>query len=186
MISGTFTTKLTRSCIELSSVHRATHNCLAWKMNRDQLIEQYFKSGLNHKEIISVLATKYHLTLSLRHLKRILKRHDLYRRKHKSSNDRVIGFLQDQLRKSGKLHGYRWMHFKCIQNGLVVTQDTVRFLLQILDPAGVEQRKRRRLRCRKYKGIGPNYIWHLDSYDKLKPYGVCVNGCIDGFSRRII
>lgn len=29
-------------------------------------------------------------------------------------------------------------------------------------------------------------MWHIDSYDKLKPYGICINGCIDGFSRNII
>lgn len=33
---------------------------------------------------------------------------------------------------------------------------------------------------------GPNYLWHVDGYDKLKPYGFCIHGCIDGFSRRII
>lgn len=25
-----------------------------------------------------------------------------------------------------------------------------------------------------------------DSYDKLKPFGICTNGCIDGFSRKMI
>ena len=33
---------------------------------------------------------------------------------------------------------------------------------------------------------GPNYIWHIDGYDKLKPYGFCVHGAIDGYSRRIM
>ena len=33
---------------------------------------------------------------------------------------------------------------------------------------------------------GPNYILHIDSYDKLKPFGFCINGCIDGFSRKIL
>ena len=27
---------------------------------------------------------------------------------------------------------------------------------------------------------GPNYLWHMDSYDKLKPYGISIHGCIDG------
>lgn len=27
---------------------------------------------------------------------------------------------------------------------------------------------------------GPNYTWHLDGYDKLKPYGFCIHGCMDG------
>ena len=26
----------------------------------------------------------------------------------------------------------------------------------------------------------------MDSYDKLKPYGICINGCIDGYSRNVI
>lgn len=26
----------------------------------------------------------------------------------------------------------------------------------------------------------------MDSYDKLKPYGIAINGCIDGFSRHIM
>lgn len=51
---------------------------------------------------------------------------------------------------------------------------------------GVELRGRRRLCRRSYFAKGPNYIWHLDSYDKLKPFGICINGCIDGFSRKII
>ena len=33
---------------------------------------------------------------------------------------------------------------------------------------------------------GPNFIWHIDGYDKLKPYGFCVHGAIDGYSRHIL
>lgn len=33
---------------------------------------------------------------------------------------------------------------------------------------------------------GPNFIWHIDGYDKLKPYGFCIHGAIDGYSRRIL
>ena len=33
---------------------------------------------------------------------------------------------------------------------------------------------------------GPNFAWHADGYDKLKPYGFPTHGCIDGFSRRFI
>ena len=28
---------------------------------------------------------------------------------------------------------------------------------------------------------GPNYIWHADGYDKLKPFGITIHGCIDGW-----
>lgn len=39
-------------------------------------------------------------------------------------------------------------------------------------------------RC--YYSEGPSYVWHLDGYDKLKPYGFPIHGCIDGFSRKIL
>ncbi|XP_031333807.1 uncharacterized protein LOC116176151 [Photinus pyralis] len=55
-----------------------------------------------------------------------------------------------------------------------------------MDPVGVLTRKRRRLQRRKYWNKGPNYIWHVDGYDKLKPFGICISGCIDGFSRKIM
>lgn len=95
-------------------------------------------------------------------------------------------FLMQNVRNHSQLHGYRWMHLKCLQHNLVVTQETVRLLLHILDPEGVETRSRRRLRRHQHKNKGPNFLWHMDCYDKLKPFGICVSGCIDGFSRKII
>ena len=58
--------------------------------------------------------------------------------------------------------------------------------LKILDPEGVNKRSRNRLQRRPYNGKGPNFIWHLDGYDKLKPYGFCVHGCVDGYSREVM
>uniref|UniRef100_A0AAV2JAX6 Integrase core domain-containing protein n=1 Tax=Knipowitschia caucasica TaxID=637954 RepID=A0AAV2JAX6_KNICA len=78
------------------------------------------------------------------------------------------------------------MYAKCRQSGLRVRKEDVRLVLKELDPTGVQARKSRRLRRRNYFPKGKNFIWHFDSYDKLKPYGICVNGCIDGFSRKII
>ncbi|XP_074653583.1 uncharacterized protein LOC141907741 [Tubulanus polymorphus] len=78
------------------------------------------------------------------------------------------------------------MHFKCTQHGLRIPQNVVRLLLGILDPEGVKQRITKRLRRRLYENPGPNAIWNVDGYDKPKPFGFCVSGCIDGFSRLII
>ncbi|XP_054260144.1 uncharacterized protein LOC128984801 [Macrosteles quadrilineatus] len=69
---------------------------------------------------------------------------------------------------------------------LALKQTTVRSILKELDPVGLDLRTRKRLRRRIYKNKGPNYLWHLDAYDKLKPYGICVHGCIDGFSRKLM
>ena len=154
-------------------------------MDRDELITLYFNLGFTQKETLYFLISKHDILLSLRHLRRILKRLSLYRRQYSDIVD-VAVFIYEKLTTSSQLHGYRWMHSLCVANGLKVSRDRVRLLLQILDPVGVDQRRRHRLQRRLYQGVGPNFTWHIDSYDKLKPYGICINGCIDGFSRKLI
>ena len=78
------------------------------------------------------------------------------------------------------------MHAKMLNAGMLVRKEDVRFLLANIDPKDSQERKSRKLRCRQNHSKGPNYIWHVDSYDKLKPYGICINVCIDGYSRKIM
>jgi len=59
-------------------------------------------------------------------------------------------------------------------------------ILRELDPRGVDDRMRRRLVRRTYHAVGPNAVWHIDGYDKIKPFGLCVGGCVDGFSCKVI
>ncbi|KAJ8298966.1 hypothetical protein KUTeg_023026, partial [Tegillarca granosa] len=113
--------------------------------------------GLRQKEIVEILSNLYGIFLSDRQLRRILKRYNLYRYKNRSDIVEVAEFINDQIGMSGQFHGYR-----------------------------CRQRRRRRLVRRRYYAKGPNFIWHLDSYDKLKPYGIAINGCIDDFSRHVI
>ena len=135
---------------------------------------------------MSFLAFGYNKIISKATLKRILKRLHLSRKSNYSDIVDVALFVIKELENSGQLHGYRWMHQKCINAGFIVPRDTVHDLLKLLDPAGISIRKRKRLRRRQYVSKGPNYVWHIDSYDKLKPYGIAINGCIDGFSRNVI
>lgn len=151
----------------------------------DKLIKLYFELGMLYKEILLTLAERHNIVLSERHLKRKLSRLNLRRRQYSNDTD-VISFIQGQLISSGQLCGYRMMHAKCLQNGLRVRKEDVRLILKELDPDGVECRKGRLLRRRAYFSKGPNYLWHVDGYDKLKPYGLCISGCIDGYSRKII
>ena len=79
------------------------------------------------------------------------------------------------------------MHQRLVINhGLVTTREIVRQVLKTFDPEGVELRPRHRLRRRVYRAKGPNYLWHIDGYDKLKPFGFCVHGAIDRYSRRVL
>lgn len=69
---------------------------------------------------------------------------------------------------------------------LVVTRETTRTVLGALDPEGVSKRRKGELQRRRYMCKGPNYLWHMDGYDKMKPYGFCIHGAIEGYSRRIL
>ena len=55
-----------------------------------------------------------------------------------------------------------------------------------MDPEGCERRKSKSLKRRSYFSSGLNYTWHVDGFDKLKPYGFPIHGCVDGWSRKII
>ena len=70
--------------------------------------------------------------------------------------------------------------------GLRVSRIVVQEFVKELDPEGSELRKSHCLKRRQYHNPGPNYAWHVDGYDKLKPWGFPIQGCIDGYSRRIM
>lgn len=52
--------------------------------------------------------------------------------------------------------------------------------MQTIDPDGINIRKAHRMERRKYRINGPNNVRHVDGNDKLKPYGLCIHGAIDG------
>ena len=99
----------------------------------------------------------------------------------------IVDTIENEQEGSGRLIGYQLMHQKLgLSYGLVVDRETVRVVMKALDPEGVERRSRHRLVRRKYQTGGLNFIWHIDGYDKLKPFGFCIHGAIDGFSRCIM
>ena len=69
---------------------------------------------------------------------------------------------------------------------MVVSRETVRHTLKLLDPDGVERRTQHKLKRRAHSAKGPSSICLLDGYDKLKPFGLYIHGAIDGYSRRIL
>ena len=155
--------------------------------DRDHLISIYFNLGFAYNEIVTFLKKCHGIQLSVRHLKRVLKSKGLRRRIHKSHLEHVLNAVREELNGSGNSIGCRQMHRRMvIDHSLVIDKETVRIILKHLDPAGVEYRSRRTFRRKLYSTNGPNHLWHLDGYDKLKPFGFPVHRCIDGFSRRIL
>ena len=56
----------------------------------------------------------------------------------------------------------------------------------MVSPADTLLRRQHWLRRQKYKSCGPNWDWHVDGHDKPSPWGLCISGVIDGFSRKIM
>ena len=156
-------------------------------LSREELIHVYFIRGLSYDEILNMLSIHHGITLSKRHLHRLLRDQGLSRRINKSNLNDVFDFLDHSISEtSSKNFGYRQMTQRLRGLGYVVDRETVRMCIKELDPEGVLERSRHRLVRRTYVTRGPNYLWHMDGYDKLKPYGFCIHGAIDGFSRKIL
>ncbi|KAL5021622.1 hypothetical protein ScPMuIL_000777 [Solemya velum] len=72
------------------------------------------------------------------------------------------------------------------RHGIVVSRSVVCTLLREMDPDGVESRRHHNFNRRTYTNKGPNFLIHIDGYDKLKHYGFAIHAAICGYSRRIL
>ena len=154
--------------------------------NRRAVIKNYFSVGFSYQEILAFLSSHHGLEISLRQLHRYLRRLGLFRRRNNDDLNNVILKMKREISSSSSCFGYRLMHQKLRQMGVTTDQETVRLTLTALDPEGVICRSRKRLKRRIYISKGRNYMWHIDGYDKLKPFGFSIHGCMDGYSRKII
>ena len=58
--------------------------------------------------------------------------------------------------------------------------------MKTINPKGVDRSKARKLKRRVFVSQGPNFMRHIDGYDKLKSFGFPIHGAIDGFSRKTL
>ena len=153
----------------------------------EDLVKHYFRLSFTIDEIVGFLLFSHHIVTSRTTVKRILKRLGLRRYGVESRLEVIVQKILE-LHSTGYMDlGYKalWKVLNSICN-VRVGQETVRIALKIIDPDGVHLRSQHRLRRRQYTSKGPNYVIHIDGYDKLKPFGIAIHGCVDGYSRRIL
>ena len=158
-------------------------------VNRDNLIRSYFLQGFTNSKIAGFLALHHGIILSVQTVKRILKRLRLRRAKcnNESPLEQIVSVILEEVENScGSFMGYCQLtrHLRQKYN-MQVTRDTVmKFsVLLILKEWSV---KRCTLKRRRYITPGPNFLWHVDGWDKLAHFGIFIHGAVDGFSRRIL
>jgi hypothetical protein len=103
--------------------------------------------------------------------------------------DECVKALQDALAE-GIIRGYGhrllWAHLRRFQ--LRVRISDMREIIRALDPANVRHRKpgMTTITRGEYICAGPDDVWSIDGYDKLKRWGINIYGAIDAYSRRLI
>ena len=152
----------------------------------EQLIQYYFYKGFAYLDICRFLSQYHNIEISLSTLKQRLKRLNLKRHNPEYNLDFVRNEIIALLEGPHSSRGYRSIWHSLQLNGTRVPRRVVELLLGELDPEGVAERRRHRLKRRTYHNPGPNYAWHCDGYDKLKLFGFPIHGCMDGWSRKII
>lgn len=103
-------------------------------------------------------------------------------RSNESLLEQIVTAILEELENScGSFMGYRQFTRRLRRKyNLQVRRDTVMRSLLIIDPEGVEDRRRRRLKRQRYRTPSPNFIWHVDGWDKLAPFGIFIHGAVDG------
>ena len=159
------------------------------EFDEESTIKYYFCSGFEYKEILSHLKKRHNHSISKRTLLRRLKSYGLSRRHHQVSPNNYLQLrtrLEEIIKGPGSCAGYRTVWHTLQIEGFQVPRNVIATLLKELDPEGTDFRKARRLKRREYHNPGPNYAWHIDGYDKAKPWGFSIHGGIDGFSRKVL
>ncbi|EFP76905.2 uncharacterized protein PGTG_02366 [Puccinia graminis f. sp. tritici CRL 75-36-700-3] len=159
---------------------------------RASLLSSHSK-GLNLEEIQARLAQETGVIVCIQTVKRYLQTLQLKLLVNdleagKVSMDDIFEAVNHA--RTSLLHnntGYRRMRVLLMrQYNIRIPRQLVYDVLKELDPIGMAPRLRQGFKHRIYRTYGPNHIWACDGHDKLKPYGICVYGFVDTWSRKIL
>ena len=137
--------------------------------------------------MIALLVKEYHnIPVSIRTLKRWLKKLGLKRRRNPRPEIAVRCIIESEIKITNSIKGYRSIWHKLKVNGIQVNRDDVMNIIKDINPEECRNCRARKLERRIYTSPGRNTVWHADGYDKLEPYGFPIHGYIDGFSRKVL
>ena len=153
----------------------------------EEVIEYYFNVGTQFKKMVLLLERYHDTKMSVSTLKRHLRTRGLKRKGRVPIDMSIRRLIETEVHNSSGIKGYRSIWHKLRVNyGIVTNRDEVMKVLKEINPEQSKDRKARKLKRRIYSSPGPNHVWHADGYDKLKPFGFPIHGCVDGFSRKVI
>ena len=86
-------------------------------------------------------------------------------------------FLRAETAGNRQMQGYWSLHLHAVYATYVISQNTVRQMIKLLDPEVVE--------LRHYQNKSLYMVQHVDFYHKLKPYCTAFIYCMNGFSHHV-
>ena len=152
----------------------------------EELIRSYCYGGFKYDEIRELLEKNHDINMSIATLKRQVKAYGRKRKKPEYDVNEVREKIRGLLDGPGCSGGYRTVWHTLEMQGIRVPRKILQEILKDVDPDGTAERKAHRLQWRTYHNRGPNDVCHCDGYDKLKPFGFPIHGCIDGCSRKML
>ncbi|XP_078495651.1 uncharacterized protein LOC144751196 [Ciona intestinalis] len=176
----------TTCACQIRLAYKFCPHCGSAVNSEELLIKRYFLREFKYCTINEFMSKYHGIYLSKRTLRRRIKSYGLRRRSAPVDETVIIHEIRQKLNSSSCMLGYRSMWQSLRLEGYTMPRNRIEKLMKELDPEGCAIRQRRCLRRRAYHNEGPNHCWHIDGYDKLKPYGFAIHGCIDGWSRKIM
>ncbi|XP_067045483.1 uncharacterized protein [Acropora muricata] len=125
--------------------------------------------------------------ISARTLRRFCQVNTIKRYDEKLLPRDVLDAVSEEAADSAQRLGYRRMWERLRRKNIRVKRDQVAACMKLL---GLEKEmpynKRHKKQHHIYTSQGPNYLWHIDGFDKLNRWGFYVHGAIDGYSRKML
>ena len=134
-----------------------------------QLVKYYHgvRPKFKNKEICSIINNHHEISLSPRQLKELMRKNGL--RRVRNINDSTLrDLIKLEMTTSACKLGYKQLtEIVSVKYDVNLSKESVRLALKVVDPEGVEERKRKTIMRRIYDTEGPGDVYHLDGNDKL-------------------
>lgn len=118
-----------------------------------------FYRGMQYKFIVEFLSKYHNVQMSVRTLKRRLRKMGLKRKGIQSVDDSAYSLISKELEKSSGISGYRAIcHRLKTSFNIHVTRDNVMRIVREIYPVKSRERKARKLKRRIYTSPGPNAV----------------------------
>lgn len=156
------------------------------------LLRQYYTLGKTRFEAMCAINDTYDIPINMYNIRTMSKEMGLNWRRDDIQQghvtvDQVVDILLEAIEGEDRHAGYRCMQQNlAVNNQIRINRDIAYQLMRIIDPEGVELRRRGCLKRRIFHVPGPNHLWSSDGHDKLKPYDICIYGFIDAWSRKVL